>query len=125
MDSALKEHCDRLQAQLMEIKTRLASSGARLAVACYNGSGDSGCVDSVTFHADEGQMSECPRVEGREELENLCEDYIIGKLSPNYNDDGCSGEMRFLITEDGTLSVTGDHYDYYTSSDHTAVEELV
>lgn len=104
-----------LPAKAAELRQKLLTLGVTSVAADYDGAGDSGQMNGVSWEPQTLQLP--PGTEG--DIEALFWDFLEAHHAGWENNDGGRGDFRWDIT---TGNFTLDHEDYYTESNATKHE---
>ncbi|MBN6739613.1 hypothetical protein JKG47_03540 [Acidithiobacillus sp. MC6.1] len=97
---------------LEKIKQIMVENGISTIDCEYEGSGDSGNIESVAMQKADGSEFHDSGVESK--ISNLAWGIIGEKHAGFENNDGGYGIMRFSLVDDGELKLEWEHNDYYT-----------
>lgn len=112
---------------------RLMTEGSIPAISIsYSGSGDSGDYNHAKvatrpvnkkIRADEGWME--TEVDTPLEINDIAWKVIDHFINPDFNNDGCEGEVIFRLLKNGELKMHGEHRTFHTESDATAIDNIL
>lgn len=110
---------------LIDFKSKMQKAGLQAITIGYSGSGDSGDYEPALIAKFNKKNNEWEATKEKAPSE-VCDAAaeLVEKINqPDFNNDGCSGEMAIYI-EKGEVKMSGNHYEYYTESNETSYEDV-
>jgi hypothetical protein len=119
-----RERLENVRSQLPEARRQLQAAGVERIHIHYDGCGDSGCIETITYSDGQGSAIDLAGKLAMSEaqLMDLFYDLTQARHPGWENNDGAFGEIHWDLTEDDALTHT--HNDRFTDYDTTEHEGL-
>jgi hypothetical protein len=115
-----RERLENVRRNLPGARRQLLEAGIRSVQVDYDGCGDSGCIESITYR--DGQGSAVDRADQlamtEEQLTDLFYDLIQARHPGWENNDGACGEFQWNLTEDALVHTHNDRFTDYDTTEH-------
>ena len=115
-----RERLENVRRHLPEAGRQLQAAGIDRVEILYDGCGDSGCIDSITYTDGQGSAVD---VAGKlamteEELMDLFYDLTQARHPGWENNDGAYGEFHWNLKDDALKHIHNDRFTDYDTTEH-------
>ena len=115
-----RERLDNVRRHLPEARRQLQEAGIDRVQILYDGCGDSGCIESITYTDGQGSAVD---VAGKlamteEQLMDLFYDLTQARHPGWENNDGAYGEFHWNLKDDALKHIHNDRFTDYDTTEH-------
>ena len=115
-----RERLDNVRRQLPEARRQLQAAGIDRVQILYDGCGDSGCIESITYTDGQGSTVDPAGTLAmtEEQLMDLFYDLTQARHPGWENNDGAYGEFDWNLSDDALKHTHNDRFTDYDTTEH-------
>ena len=115
-----RERLENVRRNLPGARRQLLEAGIHSVQVDYDGCGDSGCIENITYRDGQGSAVDLADQLAitEEQLTDLFYDLIQARHPGWENNDGACGEFQWNLTEDALVHTHNDRFTDYDTTEH-------